>query len=178
MKKNRILPFLFAVTLFVGCKKMNGEYPPCEEMYAPEGLSVSWNEYNDVATFCNYFNCHPATIEEHQGDTIRVTGWLYYGEPGVDARVWHDCDLDYSPYIILTSNPTHFGYDSIVHIGLRQTVSDDSIWRYVRENINEFSKKQIYVSCIMDYSDFLPISGCCYRAVKIFAIDIKTDSDL
>lgn len=176
MKMRDLVLFLFAPVLFLGCKENpNNEYVPCEEMYSPEGTTISWTEYNDVATFRDYFYCHPATIKEHEGDTIKIKGWLYYGEPQVDARVWHESELDYSPSILLTSNPNHFGYNETVHIRLQQSSSDDSIWSYVRNHLDEFSQKQIYVSCIMGYGDIPPITGCCYRVVNLFAIDINLD---
>ena len=171
MNTKTIATILLAALLLHSCREKQND-APCD-LYAPEEITVSWTDYNSVREFLDYFTCHPATIKEHAGDTIKVTGWLYYGEPGVDAMVWDESELEYSPKIIMTVNQNHFGYDDIIYIAL-----EDSLWTYVREHISNLSDKQIYATCILGYADIPPISGCCYRSVRLKAINIKTDLDI
>lgn len=173
MQIKQLIPLVLLPFMMFSCKEKQCD-TPCESPYAPENASISWTDYNSVREFLDYFTCHPATIKEHADDTIRVTGWLYYGEPGVDAMVWDESELEYSPKIILTANQNHYGYDDIIYMRLQE----DSLWMYVREHISDFSDKQIYATCILGYADMPPISGCCYRSVVLKTINITTYFDL
>ena len=79
---------LLAILLVSGCKDdrctytegLNGEVLPDEcydcEWYAPDSVSVSWNDYNTVSDVYAYFDGHRETLREHEGDTLMITGWV------------------------------------------------------------------------------------------------------
>lgn len=178
MKTKIIVTILMTVLLLHSCKEKQND-APCDS-YAPEGVTVSWTDYNSVREFLDYFTCHPATIKEHAGDTIKVTGWLYYGEPGVDAMVWDETELDYSQEFFLTSNSNHNGYlengnPNTIRIGLGGKEYNSEMLSYFREHLNIFSQKKLFITGIIEYLDIPPTTGCCYRSTSLSAITIDTN---
>lgn len=178
MKTKIIVTILMTVLLLHSCKEKQND-APCDS-YAPEGVTVSWTDYNSVREFLDYFTCHPATIKEHAGDTIKVTGWLYYGEPGVDAMVWDETELDYSQGFFLTSNSNHNGYlengnPNTIRIGLGGKEYNSEMLSYFREHLIIFSQKKLFITGIIEYLDIPPTTGCCYRLTSLSAITIDTN---
>lgn len=86
--KRKIISTLFIVCaiMLTACKEsVCGE---CIDV-APEGTEISWTEYNSVAEVCKYFDCHRKTIEEHIGDTFKVSGYFFQpGEKLVDFNTY------------------------------------------------------------------------------------------
>lgn len=181
MKIKQLIPLVLLPFMMFSCKEKLCD-TPCESPYAPETASISWTDYNSVRTILDYFHCHPSTIKEHAGDTIKVKGWLYYGEPGVDPMIWHESELDYSYGFTLTANSDHNGYydqgrTNTIRIGLGgEQETDTALLVFFREHLDVFSPKQLFITGKIRFLDIPPIKGCCYRWVSLSAIEIDTNT--
>lgn len=110
--KNRIsiivLLSALVLVLVTGCKK--------------ESLELSWTDYNSVDDVWLYFK-NNKNLNDHQGDTIKVRGWLYCNyETMYHCFNQYLCGIDYpdsvfvSAGIVFFTNPCVFlfmGTDSI-----------------------------------------------------------------
>ena len=169
MKK--VLLFLFAssITLMVvGCKEdkcvfsegLNGEVMPDEcydcEWYAPEGVSVSWTEYNTVSEVLTYFNGHRETLRSHLGDTLLVMGWVcaidsldtYFWRVGI-ADYPHQAEIGYEPNIMVVCNP--------------RPHQDSS-----------YFLKKVYVKCIVGMDQAPPLGNPCAYGLIPYILKFDT----
>ena len=91
MKRILIIAISVSCLMLSGCKEKECT-GCCDEKYAPAGVTVSWTGYNDVMTFRKYFKCHPETIRQHAEaqDTIKVMGYIYYGDPDAEEMCWSE----------------------------------------------------------------------------------------
>lgn len=168
MKTRIILAAVLTGLLFVDCEKNK----TCTEEYAPEGVSISWTDYNTTTALRNYFYCHPKTIERHANahDTLKVKGWVYVGNSG-DARWWSRNSFisNHESYFILTGNDNHGEYDKIFHVHIIPEILDD-----FHSNFKEFFQKQLYITGTIRYTHHTGTSGCCYYFPIINATNIDT----
>lgn len=180
MEIKQLIPLVLLSVMVVSCKEKQCD-TPCETPYAPESASISWTDYNSVKSFLHYFRCHPSTIKEHAGDTIKVKGWLYYGAPGVDAMTWHESELDYSYGFTLTPDSNHNGYydqgsPNTIRIGLGgEQDTDTAMLAFFREHLGVFSQNQLYITGVIQYLD-RPFTGCCYRVASLRATEIVANT--
>ena len=79
MKKN-FFPVLF-LTIFVllttGCKEEQ-----CKS-FVPADKEISWTDYNTVSSLWDYFGCYAETARMHEGDTLKVVGYVVPGYQGI-----------------------------------------------------------------------------------------------
>lgn len=118
--KTKFLIFLLPL-LAAGCKEKE---TACAE-YAPADAAISWTDYNSVGDFLNYFRCHKKTILEHEGDTLAIEGWLYWGNPDAGEPIFsymHENISDVPDYIYLTNNEDHFGINQTVSVKMLESV--------------------------------------------------------
>ncbi len=173
--KKYILCFAFVFSLLVaGCNKPK----QCEE-YAPAGTSVSWTDYNDVLSFRKYFKCHPETIRQHAEakDTIRVMGYVYYGDPSAEEMCWSErALLDGGRGFPLTSNKSHTGQKTTIYV----SVVDDEMLAHFRTHYYEYEDNLLYMTGTVSYLDYPGIPGCCYRNERfdVFKIDTIPNYDV
>lgn len=193
MKTTRILLVAgLACFLVVGCEKpksatdCNGcNDMPCEE-YAPAGVTVSWTDYNLPSELRAYFNCHRATLTEHLGDTIQLSGWVYYqGENEPNFTYPGDWDVNRG-WLLLVDNENHHGYhQSAVYVKwkewLNYTTVADSIWledhASFRDHFDEYLQKKWYVVAEIT-EEMLYGTGCCdhdprYKIIFVDTIPIQ-----
>ena len=76
MKRIILMMAVLAVSLAVAsCEKISH----ClTGPYAPADALVSWTDYNSVEALVKYFDGHDSTLYQHQGDTIKVRGYLSF----------------------------------------------------------------------------------------------------
>ena len=161
--KKTIIPLIILGIIIVGCNKTNdkceGEGCPCEQTdctndeYAPDNTDFSWDEYNDVATFMEYFMCHNGTVKEQveKQDTFKVMGWVYFGVFAddylpKDSQGWHpQALLDGSSNVFfLTGDSSQRVPGKYPPVHLPQTILDS-----FRLHFDEYSSKQLYISGTM-----------------------------
>ena len=83
MKRIILMMAVLAVSLaVVSCEKISH----ClTGPYAPADASVSWTDYNSVEALVKYFDGHDSTLYQHNGETIKVSG--YYMQD-IDRWQW------------------------------------------------------------------------------------------
>lgn len=110
-----LLAIAMSIVMFLtGCKRQEIE-PVCFH-WAPEGCTISSTEYNSPLEIRNYFFNHDSTMLAHDGDTIKIWGWVYYhgsGEPVLWPFETDPLREAWSPeagYIVLVGNEDHHGW--------------------------------------------------------------------
>lgn len=116
---------------FSGCKKKDQITPICCP-WAPEIYSISRTDYNSPAELTNYFREYDSTRLSHDGDTLKVWGWVYYHGP---EEPIFEADYSSSPlrevwtpeagYILLVSNEDHHGYGQHIRIDWNKSFLQD-----------------------------------------------------
>lgn len=93
MKTPSLFSVIVATTLLMaGCAKMTScgcdeKTPTKYDPYTPEQYSISWTEFNPLSKFEEYFYYHDSTTAMHDGDTIKVYGYIYPERPVGDIFV-------------------------------------------------------------------------------------------
>lgn len=168
MKKIIILSTVaLACLLAMGCK----EKEEACNYYAPDNLNVSWTDYNDVVTYWKYFTCHKGTILDHQGDTIRVKGYIFYGgeEDGIHwspARLLSGESNEFE--LTGNSNHTRTGSKRIRVRVVSQTELDN-----LRRHYDEFEDKMWYITGTLGHHVYTG-TGCCEYDPRLLAFKLDT----
>lgn len=55
--------------------------------FIPQEKEVSWTDYNSVEQLYSFFHCHPMAAIIHNGDTLKVSGYLSV-LPGTDSNYY------------------------------------------------------------------------------------------
>lgn len=167
-----IIILLASVSLMaMGCKKnqcevsdLNGALLPDEcydcDWHAPEGVEISWNEYNTVSEVCTYFNGHRETLREHEGDTVNIVGWVCRMD-SVNSQTWR---------VVLADYP----HD--VELGM----GSDVIYMFLitsSENAHMYYDNKVYVKCIVG-TDIGLTGHPCYYSLKPQLVSIDTVDNL
>lgn len=159
MKKPRFLiPLLPLLVLLAGCK----EKPTGCVEYAPADVSISWTDYNSVADVVGYFHCHKKTAERHEGDTLKVKGFVCKDYPY--PNWWmssHNIEPGYFNQIMLAGSSTRQGSDNSL---LLPIVFSEDFAEQFRQNMEEYLEKEWFVTGQVHSgeSGFGPISCCSY----------------
>lgn len=188
MKKSILTAKLMAAVVlclvFVGCNKKDcilGEpcggcrsSEPCDEEYAPDGVTISWTDYNTTTALRKYFYCHPKTIEQHASahDTLKAKGWVYIGNPNEgDAMMWsvQDFIVRGGDGFFLTDNDNHNGYSKSFGVYF----SDREILENFRSHFDDFFPKQLYITGTIGFTNTYQTS-CCYLVPEIRIITLDT----
>ena len=183
MKTSRKTIALIAIAMFIvmfltGCKRQEIE-PVCFP-WAPESCTISCTEYNSPSEFRKYFNEHDSTMMAHDGDTIKIWGWVYYhgsGEPIPWPYETNPLREAWSPqagYILLVENEDHHGYEQAIPItwdtsAFLQTHPEFS------QNFDSYLQRKWYVTVRMECTNLkipTPCSkiGCYLRVITIDTI--------
>lgn len=119
---NKTISF-FAIATFLaivlaGCKGEKITPCGCEDVvyWAPDTCSFSWSEYNSTVQVKNYFCHHDSTLATHNGDTLRLCGWVYFpchDEPVLTPNRFSPLgylEHDYGPDVPIIHLVTHKDY--------------------------------------------------------------------
>lgn len=186
MNRNKLFFLLLsAASLFVaGCKEdkckimddVDGTVLPDEcydcQWYAPDSASLSATDYNTVTQARDFFTCHRETLKEHDGDTLKLVGWLYWGNaPEFIPEYMHGQEYA-SDMIYLTDREDHLGEHQIFSVKLSAELKE----RF-REQYDELLGKKWYVSGILRGLDF-HTGGCCTLNPELFVFKFDTINTL
>lgn len=162
MKRTMLIIMVATAMLLSGC----GPNDAFCENYAPEGTTISWTEYNKPEDVSKYFDCHKKTIREHEGDTVRVCGWIQWPEyseyfEGGRAEV-----IDEPVFVLSSSSDPDYDHASKVTSILRGLITIPE----------EFWHKKLYVKgTVME--DYFEDLGCCSYSYMLRATYIDTIPD-
>lgn len=181
MKKIVIVSALAVAGLMAeGCKdekcdwaEYNGSGPnpcmeevPCED-YPPEGVTISWGDYNTVGEMRSFFVCHREALKEHDGDTVMLAGWLYWG--GNDGEWTPDYMISHSiqQWAYLTDNAGHSdGHHTI-------SVSTENVGSLIANDMDAFFNEKWHIKGIVRGHE-LGTGGCCSCEPVIEIIEVFT----
>ena len=138
-----------------------GEGSPCED-YPPEGVAISWNDYNTVAELVDYFDCHRKTQMEHFGDTLKVMGWL---DESWIAGANYETNDSMVYWTVLTDDTSQYG-----------TVDNKNIYVFKNErfDLTSLRGRKLYITGRFEPYE-LGIGGCCSMASAILIQSIDFD---
>ncbi len=102
MKKNIFIVFA-VVCVMASCDRRS----QCI-LFVPDDSQLSWTEYNTVAEYYDFFQCHPMAAKIHNGDTIRVCGWIVWDAGGRFLRPHPNLPEPYHR-IIISDSPSDDG---------------------------------------------------------------------
>lgn len=183
MKRNRLIFFslLVASLLVVGCgdkddkcslsEGVDGEVLPDEcydcQWYASRTPDLSDTGFNTVTDLRDCYACHRETLKEDIGDTLRLTGWLYWG--GTDNE-WQPGYMagNIGSIVYLTDSEEHLDGHHVFRVGL-----DSRMKEKFQTNFDELLGKKWYVTGILRGWD-LHVGGCCSLEPMIEAFDFDT----
>lgn len=181
--KTKIIIFLFcvAVYLMMSCGKKddkclydgdrNGVSLPDEcydcAWYAPDSAFFSSTDYNTVEQLRNCFVCHKKTLTEHSGDTIKLAGWIYWGDS--ESGEWVPAYMSgiTTGDVYFTDREDHLGEQKLFKVYLNEE------W-YARfnENKEELLREKWYVTGILR-REFIDLSDvCCHLSPTLTIIDV------
>lgn len=173
MKKRICFFVLITANTLIGCSKsagcdsdtFNGSglnpcllHAPCED-YPDESVTIFWNDYNSCVALNNYFRCHRKALEEHQGDSIRLVGWLDLSEPYGAIYEHQDYHLIWA---VITDDESHYLEDSHnIYVELDEEI-----------DFSCFKDKKLYITGTLRMFDS-HTSDCCAVSpiLKILTID-------
>ena len=180
MKRNIfliVLAFPLLSICFSGCKEKEilcaSWDCPCEK--SPANITLDWDNYNEASAVHRYFS-YRGNVQEHEGDTLMVTGWVYWGQPYVDPMLWYPTSFS---QFYLTSNSLHYGFDSIVSVFFTWGIYDisqsvcDSVRQSFAYNYNSIAFKKIYVKGLCGDVRF-PEPGFAHHAFELYPFEIDT----
>lgn len=138
------------------------------QWYATDAPDLSNTDYNTVTDAVKNYTCHRKSLKEHIGDTLRLTGWLYWGNAGT-----HEWSPEYMTGMIngsiyLTDREDHLGQHQIITVTLNSELKEK-----FRENYDELLVRKWYVSGILRADD-LHTGGCCSYNPSLEAFDFDT----
>ncbi len=136
MKKKTTIFLIPLLLAFAGCEEkenkcvdkgygMPEECYDCE-WYAPEGVNVSWTDYNTVSSVIAYFSGHRETLREHSGDTIKIEGWVCRMD-SINYTTWR-------MYLADTPHPVQ-GTDMMIWTMLYST------------DVSHYYNRKVYLDC-------------------------------
>lgn len=159
MKRTMFIIIVATVLSLSGCGPIDAF---CEN-YAPEGTTISWTEYNNPEDVSKYFECHKQTIREHEGDTVRVCGWILW--PEYTEYYGGRAELAEEPFFELTSSSDPVSdYD-----GFKYT----NVLRGLIAIPEDFWHKKLYVKGTV-VPNYLEDLGCCSYTYMLRATYIDT----
>ena len=121
---------LLAILLVSGCKDDRCSYTPyvggevlpddCYDCqwYAPASAILSDTGYNTVTAVRNRYLCHRETLKEHIGDTLKLAGWLYWGDNELGEWVPNYMSGNIKGTIYLTDREDHLGANQSILVFL------------------------------------------------------------
>ena len=182
MKTNlSIINIIVAVSVIIltGCKKpIEEEVNPMCEYWAPEDCTFSLDKYNSPAELCDYFMEHDSTRLSHNGDTVKIWGWVYYHGPEeprltpLDTATQLESWSADAYHIFLVKNENHHGYDEIWGIHWTSTFMQDHP-EFV-QNFDSLLPKKWYVTArVYCFPEYCP-GPCTQIGMHFYAIDIDT----
>lgn len=182
MKKKLLTIAIFIVVLVVtGCsnKENRCELNPMQDgvvlpdecddcqwySVAPRVLST---EYNMVADIREYYVCHRGSLEDDLGDTLGMSGWLYWGN--VEAGEWVPDYMigKFTNLFYFTDREDHSGESESIPVFL-----DSVQYAKFQENNEDFLVKKWYIKGILYFRD-LHMGGCCSLEPVLLALDYDT----
>ena len=176
-RNNTILRFLivsFVVMALVGCKETKIE-PVCFP-WAPAGSTLSETDYNSPTEIRDYFAEHDSTRLAHDGDTLKIWGWVYDPTGTYEPRLWDPHLGAWSPetgFIMLVPNEDHHGYDQSIKI----------IWEYTdflqnhpgfAQDFGSYLQKKWYVKARMKCLQNVMGTHCSRIGIDFYVVDIDT----
>ena len=184
MKTNlSIINIIVAVSVITltGCKKpIEEEVNPMCEYWAPEDCTFSVDKYNSATEWHEYFYSHDSTRLFHNGDTLRMWGWVYYHGPREPLRCpVSDDDLREAwsfdvGFIILVGNENHHGWDEAVWISW-DCQSLERMHPGLTQNFDSLLQKKWYVTGIVNcFPEYICPGPCTSIGMKVQVIDIDT----
>ena len=165
MKRICLLAITFACTILASCGR--GPIDALCEEYAPDGTEISWTEYNTPDAVTKYFRCHKKTIEEHEGDTVRVCGWIAFtntncGEPPIEINNTELIYLSPCAEFYSDHNPADRGYGFMY----------ERAGGYIEIAPESWNKKLYVRGTVM--KNYLDGRGCCGYTYKLKVTYIDT----
>ncbi len=188
-----IVPIVTAIMslFFPGCNKPN--VPDCSincDYWAPEDCTFSKDKFNTPAELRDYFDNHDSTRLKHDGDTLKICGWVYYHDHA--AREPYMCPVDEgnpprekwtaeNGFIFLVGNENHHGWNEAVRISWNYNNSSSFLQDYPEfvNNFDSLLQKKWYVSvqvqCFPEYITPGPCSkiGMIYHVLEIDTLPSK-----
>ena len=143
-----------------------GEGSPCED-YPPEGVAISWNDYNTVGELRNFFVCHRETLKEHDGDTVMLAGWLYWGDNEGEWTPDYTVSHSIQQWAYLTDNADHSGGHHTI------SVSTENVGLQIDGDKDAFFNEKWCINGII-HSYNLGTGGCCSYEPVIEIIEVFT----
>lgn len=184
MKRNRLnLIFLSAtILLLIGCKEdkcqtdyLVGELPRVDcfdcEWYAPDSATISSTGYNTVTQLRNYFVCHRETLFDHMGDTLAMTGWLYWGNEEMDQSEPEYMSGNVRGRVYLTDREDHLGKDETIRVFM-----DPAFQNRFMENYDEMLEKIWKVTGKLQATENYGDSICCRWEPCLLLISLEIDT--
>ncbi len=166
--------------MVVGCKEgkcdlleaTDGEVLPDEcydcQWHALESASLSATDYNTVRQARDCFVCHRETLKEHDGDTIKLGGWLYWGSTTTGEWMPEYTRGEASEWVYLTDREDHLGGQHLFTVRLNPELKE----RFHEHN-NELLGKRWFVIGVLKAND-LHIGGCCSLVPVLAAFEFDT----
>ncbi len=147
--------------------------------WAPEGCTISRTDYNSPAEIFEYFHEHDSTRRMHDGDTLKIWGWVYYHGP---EEPIFEADFSSSPlreawtpeagYIKLVPNEDHHGYDQHVEIKWSNTTFLQDHPEFA-QNFDSYLMKKWYVTVKTECCWTIP-KPCGSVGIDFYLIDMDT----
>lgn len=181
MKKTCIILMLIVIASFMvmGCKEdkckfledVDGVVLPDEcydcELHASESATLSDTGYNTVNEVRNRYTCHRETLKEHVGDTLRLTGWIYWG--GAPNEWIPDYMFgEIGKYIYLTDREDHLDGNRLIMVELSPRLRTTFQERY-----DELVGEKWYIIGILRGVDH-HIGGCCSFEPFLKALELDS----
>ena len=173
MKKEFLFLVLVIANILIGCSKSVGcdadtfsgsglnpclPHAPCMD-YPDESVTISWNDYNTCAALNSYFRCHRKALEEHQGDSLHLAGWLDLSEPYGAIYEHQDYHLKWA---MLTDGESHYSEESY---GIYVESDEETDFSF-------FKDKKLYISGTLRMFDSHTGDCCAVSPIlKILTID-------
>lgn len=167
---------VLAMTLS-GCKQQ--DIKPICFPWASESCTFSLSKYNSPLEIREYFTDHDSTKKAHDGDTIKICGWVYFNGPG-ETVLWpfetdplREAWFPEAGFIVLVGNEDHHGYDQSIRIDWNNTtfLQDNPGFS---ENFDNYLQKKWYVTAKMKCVDAIDPPLCNNLGYKLYVITIDT----
>ena len=134
---------------------------------APENATLSWNDYNTVGELRNFFVCHRETLKEHDGDTVMLAGWLYWGDNEGEWTPDYTVSHSIQQWAYLTDNADHSGGHHTI------SVSTENVGLQIDGDKDAFFNEKWCIKGII-HSYNLGTGGCCSYEPVIEIIEVFT----
>lgn len=178
MKARFLILLLPLVWTLAGCG--DTKETACQE-YAPADAHISLTDYNTVNDVYNYFDCHDSTLKAHIGDTLKLEGWVYWGDPQEEyylPYIFEDSD-ELPGRIVLTDNENHYGSINDVKMTLHFLSPPDDYEYFSRKFMQDrerYLHKKLYVTgkLVADKGSYPFIPPKCCSYVSIIVTDFDT----